>query len=103
MIGRLTQIYRDHAFSTEFDKDFLSSLSKKKYKNLFFKLKNKERNPEAHSGMKDDIDVNIKMQDLEIYMSNDIFDILKIYSGFKFYYVESGTDVSPKKKSTPSL
>ena len=96
---RLTEIYQDYAFSTEFDDEFLFLLSQKKYKNLFFKLKNKERNPEAHSGMRDDIDVNIKMQDLESYMSNDIFGILKIYSGFKFYYVESGTDVSPKKKS----
>lgn len=97
---RLRKIYRDYEFKTSINRDFLDELSNKKYEKLFQKLRAKERNPDAHSGLEDDIDVETKLDDLKVYIDRDIFNILNLYSGLKLYYISENIKYeSPKKIS----
>lgn len=88
LYSRLTKIFKneEYEFITPLNRKFFNELSKKKYSKLFNKLRFKERNPEAHGGLEDDIDVETKLEDLQVYMDTDIFDILNLYSGLKLYY-----------------
>ena len=97
---RLSNIYKDeqYGFNTKINKDFFDKLSQKRYQDLFNNLRDKERNPDAHSGLEDDIDTEAKLDDLKIYMDTDIFEILNLYSGLKLYYItEDIKRISPKK------
>lgn len=88
LYSRLTKIFKneEYEFITPLNREFFNELSKKKYGKLFNKLRFKERNPEAHGGLEDNIDVETKLEDLQVYMDTDIFDILNLYSGLKLYY-----------------
>ena len=102
LYSRLNKIFKneEYEFITPLNREFLNELSKKKYKNLFNKLRFKERNPEAHGGLEDNIDVETKLEDLQTYMDTDIFDILKLYSGLKLYYTtDKIKKISPTKVS----
>ena len=85
LYGNLNKIFKNYNFSTVLDKEFFKTLSSKKYKKLFNKLRHKERNADAHGGFENDIDVTLKVQELQKYMDEDIFDILRTYSGLKLY------------------
>ena len=85
--GRLTKIYKSDKFLTSINKEFFDKLSSNQNYKLFNKLRENERNSDAHSGLEDDIDIKIKLSELEIYLNNDVFNILNIYSGLKLYYV----------------
>ena len=98
LYGNLNKIFKNYNFSTVLDKEFFKTLSSKKYKKLFNKLRHKERNADAHGGFENDIDVTLKVQELQKYMDEDIFDILRTYSGLKLYYTTGeNKQVSPKK------
>lgn len=95
---RLTKIYQNCQFNTTIKKKFFVELSQERYSTLFNQLRDKERNPDAHSGLEDDIDIKTKLDDLKNYMDTDIFDILNLYSGLKLYYVSDEIKrISPKK------
>ena len=98
LYANLSNIFKNYKFSTVMNKEFFESLANKKYKNLFNKLRYKERNADAHGGFEDDIDISLKLQELERYLDEDIFNILKLYSGLKLYYTTGENKaVSPKK------
>lgn len=98
LYSNLSKIFKKYEFSTVMNKEFFENLANKKYKKLFNKLRNKERNSDAHSGFEDDIDVSLKLQELERYLDEDIFNILKLYSGLKLYYTTGENKaISPKK------
>ena len=100
LYSRISKDYRKYNIETPIDKNFFRNLSIKKYGNLFDKLRAKERNSDAHSGLEDDIDVETKLEDLKKYVDTDIFEILNIYSGLKLYYISNEIKrISPKKIS----
>ena len=98
LYGNLNRIFKNYKFTTAMDKEFFETLSSNKYKKLFNKLRHKERNSDAHGGFEDDIDVTIKVQELQKYMDEDIFGILKLYSGLKLYYTTGKQEqITPKQ------
>lgn len=98
LYGNLYKIFKNYKFSTVMDRGFFENLASKKYKKLFNKLRIKERNADSHGGFVDDFDESIKLQELERYMDEDMFDILKLYSGLKlFYTVGPNYPISPEK------
>ena len=98
LYGNLYRIFKNYNFTTVMDKEFFETLASNKYKKLFNKLRHKERNADAHGGFENDIDVTIKVQELQKYMDEDIFDILKLYSGLKLYYTTGKNEqVTPKQ------
>ena len=55
---------------------------------------------EEGEGFEEDIDVSLKVQELQKYMDEDIFEILRTYSGLKLYYTTGEIEqISPKKIS----
>ncbi len=98
LYGNLNRIFKNYNFTTPIDKKFFEGLASNKYKKLFNKLRHKERNADSHGGFEDDIDVTLKVQELQKYMDEDIFNILRIYSGLKLYYTTGENEqVTPKK------
>lgn len=98
LYSNLNKIFKNYNFSTVMDKEFFEKLASNKYKKLFNKLRHKERNADAHGGFENDIDVTIKVQELQKYMDEDIFDILKLYSGLKLYYTTGKNEqITPKQ------
>ena len=100
LYSRLSKIYKNnkYEFETPINRELLNNISNKKYAKLFNKLRNKERNSEAHGGFEDDIDVEKKIEELQVYIDTDIINILKIYSGYKLYYVtDEIKKIAPKK------
>lgn len=102
LYSRLSKIYKDekYEFVPPINQEFFQKLSVKRYSKLFNKLRFKERNPEAHGGFEDHIDVETKLDDLKVYIDTDIFNILNIYAGYKLYYItEEIKKIAPKKLS----
>ena len=99
---RLTKIYKNklYEFNTKINKEFFNKLSNARYQNLFNELRDRERNPDAHGGLEDDIDTETKLDDLKIYMDTEIFNILSLYSGLKLYYItDEIKKITPEKIS----
>ena len=100
LYDNLNKSFKNHDIIASLDKEFFNKLSSKKYVKLFNKLRHKERNADAHSGLEDDIDVETKLEDLKKYVDTDVFEILNIYSGLKLYYISNEIKrISPKKIS----
>ena len=85
LYGKLNEIYKEYNFSIPVNYEFFKNLSKKEYVNLFNNLRER-RNNDFHGGIMDDIDSNTKFKKLDEYMDKNIFNILHLYCGLKFYY-----------------
>ena len=101
--GRLPKIFKKKNFINTFDKNFVYELSQRKYVDLFNELRENHRNKESHKGFQVDIDVNKKLEELQQFVDIDIYGILKLYSGFKLYYIKKAESYSRKKTLYESL
>lgn len=87
LYSRLPKIFKKNNFINSFDEKLIGELSQSKYVDLFNNLRQNYRNKESHEGFEDEIDVNKQLEELQIFVDTDIYSILKLYSGFKLYYI----------------
>lgn len=97
--SRLPNIFKKNNFINKFDEKLFDELSQRKYFELFNNLRANYRNKESHEGLEDGIDVSKKLDELQAFVDTDIYNILKLYSGFKLYYTIGVTESDPNKKN----
>ena len=86
---KLNKFYRSHEFDTDIDKSILMNISSEKFYSLFLKLTPKRNDYKGHNSMvQEDDDKNLikAVEELEVFMNNDIIQIMKTFSSLKMYY-----------------
>ena len=81
----LSRVYRENEFETPLDLDLFLNLSSENILDLLEKAKDL-RNKHRHGSFKNHHEAQSVVDELDIYL-NDVFDILKIYTDYKMFYV----------------
>ena len=99
---KLNHFYNSHEFDTDIDKSILMNISSEKFYKLFMKLTPKRNDYKGHNSMvQEDDDENLvkAVKELEVYMNNDIIQIMKAFSNLKMYYT-TGKNETKRLKGT---
>ena len=99
----LYKFYKKTEFDTDIDKTILMNISSKKYYKTFFRLTPKRNTYKGHNSMiLDDNDKNLvsAVEDLEVYVNNDMLEIMKEFSGLKMYYTTGDNIKKDRNKGT---
>ena len=83
------KFYRNNDFVTDIDKSILMNISSEKYLDIFTSLNTKRNKYKGHDGSiieDDDKILEEFVKELDVYINNDMLQIMKEYSGLKMYY-----------------